>query len=40
MNLPMVMYCVLERWDGMTSDELVEALLQTGANEINEFGKR
>lgn len=39
-NLPMVMYCVLERWDGMTSDELVEALLQTGASEINEFGKR
>ena len=35
----MVMYCVLERYDGMTSDELIEALLQTGKSEIAEFGK-
>ena len=39
-NLPMVMYAVLERYDGMTPDELVEALLQTGKTEITEFGKR
>ena len=38
-NLSMVMYCVLERYDGMTSDELIEALLQTGKSEIAEFGK-
>ena len=38
-NLSMVMYCVLERYDGMTSDELIEALLQTGTSEIAEFGK-
>ena len=31
--------CVLERYDGMTSDELIEALLQTGKSEIAEFGK-
>ena len=30
-NLSMVMYCVLERYDGMTSDEL--------KSEIAEFGK-
>lgn len=39
-NLPMVMYSVLERYDGMTADELVEALIQTGKTEITEFGKR
>ena len=35
----MVMYCVLERYDGMTADELVDALLETGKSEIGEFGK-
>lgn len=35
----MVMYCVLERSDGMTADELIEALLQTGRAEIVEFGR-
>lgn len=39
-NLPMVMYSVLERYEGQTDDELVEALLQNGTSEINEFGKR
>lgn len=38
-NLPMVMYSVLERYEGQTDDELVEALLETGATEIKEFGK-
>lgn len=38
-NLSMVMYCVLERCDGMTADDLVSALLETGKNEISEFGK-
>lgn len=38
-NLSMVMYCVLERSDGMTADELIEALLQTGRAEIVEFGR-
>ena len=38
-NLSMVMYCVLERYDGMTADELVDALLETGKSEIGEFGK-
>lgn len=39
-NLPMVMYSVLERYEGQADDELVEALLQNGTSEINEFGKR
>lgn len=38
-NLSMVMYCVLERYEGMTVEELVSALLETGKNEIGEFGK-
>lgn len=38
-NLSMVMYCVLERYEGMTAEELVSALLETGKNEIGEFGK-
>ncbi len=38
-NLSMVMYCVLERYEGMTTEELVSALLETGKNEIGEFGK-
>lgn len=38
-NLPMVMYSVLERYEGQTDDELVEALLETGSTEIKEFGK-
>ena len=38
-NLPMVMHCVLERTDGMTMDELVEALIETGKAEVSEFGK-
>ena len=39
-NLPMVMYCVMERSDEMTMEELIEALLENGRNEISEFGKR
>ena len=39
-NLPMVMYCVMERYDGMSMDELVEALLENGKQEISEFGVR
>jgi len=39
-NLPMVMYAVMERYDGMTMDELVEALLENGKTEISEFGVR
>ena len=39
-NLPMVMLAVLERFDGMTADELVENFMENGKNEIIEFGKR
>lgn len=39
-NLPMVMICVLERYDGMTSDELIASLLESGQSMITEFGKR
>lgn len=39
-SLPMVMYCVMDRYDGMTMDELVEALIENGKTEISEFGKR
>lgn len=39
-NLPMVMLAVLERFDGMTADELVDNLMENGKNEIIEFGKR
>lgn len=39
-NLPMVMLCVLERYDGQTADELVETLLSEGQAAVTEFGKR
>jgi len=38
-NLPMVMLCVLERYDGQTADELVETLLSEGQAAVTEFGK-
>lgn len=39
-NLPMVMYSVLERNEGQSDEELVAALLENGTTEIKEFGKR
>lgn len=39
-NLPMVMLCVLERYEGQTADELVETLLSEGQAAVTEFGKR
>ena len=39
-NLPMVMLAVLERFDGMTADELVETLLSEGQAAVTEFGTR
>lgn len=39
-NLPMVMYSVLERYEGQSDEELVAALLENGTTEIKEFGKR
>ena len=38
-NLPMIMYASVERYDGMTMDELVEGLINTGKNEVGEFGR-
>lgn len=38
-NLPMVMYSVLERYEGQSDEELVTALLENGTMEIKEFGK-
>ena len=38
-NLPMVMYASVERYDGMTMDELVEGLIKTGKTEVDEFGR-
>lgn len=38
-NLPMVMCATVERWDGMSMDELVQMLIQTGKNEVAEFGQ-
>ena len=38
-NLPMVMIAVFERYDGMTEEELVSALLESGKEQITEFGK-
>ena len=37
-NLPMVMF--LDRYDGMTMDELVEALQENGIQQIKEFGSK
>lgn len=39
-NLPMILISVLERYDGMTDEELVSTLMENGKNEIIEFGKR
>ena len=39
-NLPMVMFSVLDRFDGMTMDELVESLQENGIQQIKEFGKK
>lgn len=39
-NLPMVMFCVLDRYDGMTMEELIDALQENGKQQITEFGKQ
>lgn len=39
-NLPMVMVSVLERYDGMSADELIDSLLENGQSALSEFGKR
>jgi hypothetical protein len=36
----MILVSVLERFDGMTDEELVSTLMENGKNEIIEFGKR
>lgn len=38
-NLPMVIFASMDRYEGMTQDELVEGLIETGKSQILEFGK-
>lgn len=39
-NLPMVMFSVLDRYDGMSMDELVDSLQENGTQQIKEFGNK
>lgn len=38
-NLPMVLTAVFDRYDGMTEEELISTLLESGKTQITEFGK-
>lgn len=39
-NLSMVMYSIIERYEDTTLDDFIEAVQENGRNEITEFGKK
>lgn len=39
-NLAMVMSASMDRYDGMTADEFIDSMIETGTSQIMEFGKR
>lgn len=39
-NLPMLIYAITERMEGMSMDMLVDGLMEAGTTQIKEFGKR